>query len=120
MGYSVPVAAGILYDWLADLNALFAAARAEMSRINVVLGPGERTRGQVFDEMFWDGLRNLSKMNLSGAGATRSTAGKLYVGGISEAVKDTYVDDTDRVKPRFSRRMFDTSGITQPSERESE
>src|SRR5512135_2662394 len=42
VGYSVPVSATTtVYPWLTELNALFGAAKAEMSRANVVLGPGE-------------------------------------------------------------------------------
>ncbi len=116
-GYDVPFASGTrIYDELRDLNSLFAAARAEMSRSNVVLSPGERTRGQVFDEMFWKGMDRLKGRDLSLAGATRSTSGKLYVGGISDADKSTVVSDTDRTTPRFARGMFDTPGILQPAE----
>ncbi|MBU2249256.1 MAG: hypothetical protein KKD77_21085 [Gammaproteobacteria bacterium] len=119
-GYDTPVAATVgVYDALADLNGLYAAARAEMSRSNVVLSPGERTRGQVFLEMFNYELERLCKMDLSLAGMTRSTSGKLYAGGISDADKDLAMSDTDRTTPRFSRGMFDMTGILQPAEQES-
>jgi len=115
-GYDVPVGATtVVYNWLTDLNTLYAAARVEMSRSNVVLSPGERTRGQVFDEMFRDGLKRLKGMDLSLAGATRSY-GTLYVGGISDADKSTVVSDTDRTTPRVTRSMFNLPGTLQPGE----
>lgn len=114
-GYSTPVTAGTaLYEMLMDLNALYAAARAELSRINITLTPGERTRGQVFDQMFWSGLERLQSMDLSLAGATRASTGKLYAGGISKDDKQDTIDDTDRVEPAFYRNMFLVSGTVDP------
>lgn len=106
-GYSTPVAvtAGV-YDWIADLNTLFAAARTEMSRSNITLGPGERTRGQVFEEYFWRDLDKLVNTDLSGLGVSRASRGILYAGGISVDDKQTWEDDTDRVTPRFSKNQF--------------
>jgi len=106
-GYSTPVASTVsAYGWLTNLNALYAAARAEMSRANVSLRVGERTRGQVFDKMFWDELKRLLDMDLTMAGISRSATGVVYVGGISVADKDTHEDDSDRVPPRFTRAQF--------------
>jgi len=107
-GYSVPVAAGNrVYDWLADLGELYGAARVELSRTNVTLGPGERTRGQVFDEQFWNQLDRLCKNDLTQLGVGKSgTGARIYVGGISQTEKDRIIADTDLVAPRFSRNLF--------------
>ena len=56
--------------------------------------------------MFWAGLERLGKLDLSLVGFGRDSAGKLYVGGISQDEKDVYEEDSDRVKPRFSRNQF--------------
>jgi len=107
-GYDTPApSSATLYPYLTNLNVLYAAAFVELSRINVTLGMGERTRGQVFMQMFWDGLERLSDKQLTGGGATISTdSGTLYAAGISAADKETYEDDTDRVTPRFVRGLF--------------
>ncbi len=106
-GYSVPPSrnAGI-YDWLVDLSNLFAASRAELSRTNITVGPGERTRGQVFEQMFWDGLKRLKDTDLTEVGLSRRSGDKIYVGGTSIDAKDTWDEDTDRVRPRFFRGIF--------------
>lgn len=114
-GYSVPPAATTtVYQWLADLNRLYAAARAEMSRVTETVGMGERTRGQVFDDWFWRDLDRLKARDLTMAGLSRSTTGKVYVGGTSKAAKQAVEDDSDRVKPAFSRGMFDFPGTRTP------
>jgi hypothetical protein len=120
-GYSVPAASGItMYDQLEELNALFGAGHAEMSRLNVTLLPGERTRGQVFLKMFYDGLQRLVDMDLTAGGlTTNSNQGYVYAGGISISDKETYEDDTDRVLPRFKRDMF-TFGSTSTEEEDDE
>lgn len=127
-GYNTPIASNtILYKWLSDLNMLFAASRAEMSRINVTLSPGERTRGQVFEEMFWNQLNSLTTdFDLTTVGATPNTSTNsilgqtLWVSGTSIASKDTYKDDSDRVKPRFSAGMFNMPGTLDQNSAESD
>jgi len=126
-GYSIPVSTGTtLYDWISDLNTLYAAARAEMSRINVTLSPGERTRGQVFEEMFWKQLDQWKSMDLTTTGATNNTSSNsilgqtLWVGGTSVASKDSYKDASDRVKPKFSKGMFNMPGTISQNSAESE
>lgn len=115
--YDVPVASGtVAYDWIRDLNALYGAAMVEMSRTNVTLAPGERTRSQIMWEWFWDQLEKIMESDLTYAGATRSsTGGKIYAGGISIADKQTYESDSDRVIPRFGRGMHDFPGTLKPS-----
>jgi hypothetical protein len=106
-GYAIPASEGTaIYDWLADLNNLFAASKAEMSRVNVTLGPGERTRGQVFYQMFKDGINEIDSLDLTSMGLSRISDDAIYVGGVSQDTKDTYEDDSDRVKPRFARGQF--------------
>jgi len=118
-GYDVPVAEGTAArDWLRNLNMLYAAGMAELTRINITLTPGERTRGQVFLDMFWKQLAEFTKMDLTTLGVTRgSTKGTVFVGGISEASKDAYNTDTDRIAPRFARGMFTTEGVLMPAGR---
>lgn len=115
-GYNVPPGSNTAaYGWLADLNALYAAAKVELSRTNITLGPGERTRGQVFEQMFWDGLDRMRGQDLSRAGLARSSDGRLYVGGVSVDDKDIWDEDTDRVRPRFRRDQFAFGGTLRPS-----
>ncbi len=106
-GYDVPPAATtVVYGWLTDLNDLWAASKAEMSRTNITLGPGERTRGQVFEEQFWRGMKQLLDNDLTYAGLSRTSTAKIYVGGVSQDDKDTWEDTTDRVGPRFFRGQY--------------
>jgi len=115
-GYSTPVASTVsAYGWLTNLNALYAAARAEMSRANVTLRVGERTRGQVFDKMFWDELKRLLDMDLTMAGISRSATGTVYTGGIGVADKQAKEGDSDRVSPAFQKTMFNFPGTIRPN-----
>ena len=93
-----------LWSELQDLNAFYAVARAEMARTNVRLAPGERTRGQVFQKYFDDGLKELLARDMSRAGLSYQHLG--YVGGVSVANKESVVDDSDRVPTRFSKDQF--------------
>lgn len=104
-GYDVPVSASArAYHWLRDLEEFWGAAHAELSRANAGTGPGERTRGQVFFDYFWDQLERLGKLDLSRVGDVgRSSAGRIYVGGISVSEKQTIEANSDLVKPRFFR-----------------
>jgi hypothetical protein len=106
------------YDMVSGLNALYAAGQAEMSRINVTLSPGERTRGQVFLEQFWKELKEIAKLDLSSLGlsslVTGGGGGILYSGGISATDKYNVESNTDRVTPRFGRGLHRTSGTLDP------
>lgn len=115
-GYSVPVAStAAIYDELVDLNALYAATRAELSRINIVVNIDERARYQIFDKMFWDGLARLGSMDLTSMGLSKTSSTVApYAGGISVADKESYETNTDRVNPRFHRGMHDFPGIRHP------
>lgn len=115
-GYSTPVASTTtIYGHLRHCNSLYAAGMVELSRTNVTLAPGERTRGQVFFEMFEDCLSSLLKQDLTLAGITRQSSGKLYTGGISISDKQSRESDTDRVNPRFNRGQFDYPGTIGPN-----
>lgn len=107
-GYSSPVAtSSTVYGVVRRLNTYYAVAQAEFARTNVIVGPGERTRGAQFDKMFQDGLAMLLKSDLTLAGVeTVSSPASIYVGGISRADKLGYEQDTDRVNPRIRRGMF--------------
>ena len=122
--YATPIAPTTgIYSYIKDLNSLYAATRAELSRTTATVQLGERTRGQIFDKMFWDQLNGLKDIDLTAMGvevSTTSRHGKLFVGGISQASKDSYVSDNDRVQPRFSRGLFDFPGTLPPSERSSD
>jgi len=115
MGYGVPASGTTIFEALRDCNALFAAARVELSRTNVTLAPRERTRGQVFEEMARTcACSVLAAGDLTLVGLTRTSSGKLYVGGVSVTQKQTEESDTDRVEPRISRGAFDFPGTIRP------
>jgi hypothetical protein len=114
LGYTTPVASTVgLYQHLKQLDSLYAAGFAELARVNVTVGPGERTRGQVYLDMFWKQCNNLATYIGGGGGGGASSlvpdstvAGRIYVGGTSVADHDANEDDTDRIAPRFTRDMF--------------
>ena len=115
MGYGIPASGTTIFEALTDCNALFAAARVEMARTNVTLAPGERTRGQIFEEMARAcACSVLGAGDLTLVGLTKTSSGKLYVGGVSVTQKQTEESDTDRVTPRFNRGEFDFPGTIQP------
>jgi hypothetical protein len=107
VGYATPAASTTAIYWhLKHLNTLYAAGFAELSRVNTTVGPGERTRGQVFLDMFWKQC-DLLESYAQGSGLLADSAiGTLYVGGTDVATKATYADNTARVQPRFKRDMF--------------
>jgi len=109
MGYSTPVGSGnALYDYLADIEANYAAYRAEMARSSPRTSQGERTRADMFRRAFQDGLKDLEMMDLSRLSISKTES--WYVGGISESEVDSVESNTDRVSPRFKRGQFDYQG----------
>lgn len=108
--YIVPPASNTaVYGMLTELNAWYGAALVEMSRSNVTLALGERTRGQVFFGLFTDGLERLHKLDLTMAGATRSAAGgRLFFGAANQASKDNMTSD---VVARVRRDMTRFPGV---------
>ena len=114
-GYSVPVSEGtIAYDFLRELNALYAAYLAENARTNIVLGAGERSRATQFEKQFWSGIDRLLAMDLTMAGVDKTGDAPMYIGGISYSAKDVYDDNTDRIGPRFKRNQFGFPGVVKP------
>jgi len=116
-GYSVPVASTTsVYGHLKHCNSLFAAGMAEMSRTNVILAPGERSRGQVFYTMFKECMKDLFETgDLTLVGLSKSSGkGKIYVGGIDVDDKDSRYADTSKVKARFVRGQFNFPETIQP------
>lgn len=115
-GYSVPIGAGAtVYNFVVDLSALYAAARAETVRVSARVSATERTRAQAFMQAFEDGLELLTGMDLSRSGVARASSGKLYAGGISKSDKRSVEGDSDRVAPRFERAQFRYPGTSRPS-----
>lgn len=116
-GYDTPVASTANYfNALRDLSTWYAAARVEFVRINLTLSPDERTRGQVFQEMYDDGKKALCEGDLTLAGLDRTSQGALFVGGTKKSDKSTQTSDTDRISPAFFRGMKQWSGTTPPTD----
>ena len=114
-GYSIPIGSdATIYDALRQINAYYAVAMVELTHTNVIIGPGERTRGQLFMSRFETDLDSLLSSDLTQAGVTKSDTAPLYAGGISVSDKDSKEDDTDRVKPRFVRNQFGFPGTAKP------
>ena len=107
-GYGLPASGTDPYEMLTYLNAIYAAAQAEMARTNVRLSPGERTRGQVLMEDFKKGLEDFLKGDLSRAGLAYTHAG--YVGGISQSDHDATDAGADRIPTRFTKNQFNNPG----------
>jgi len=119
LGYDVPIGSGVVaYDFLADLEATYAAYRAEMSRSSPRIAAGERTRAQQFKKDFDDGLKALAGMDLTRMGV--AYMGKWYVGGISESEKEDVESDSDRVKMRFTHGQFSNPEALRPDGQDEE
>ena len=101
----------ILYDFLGDIEADYAAWRSEMARSSPRTAKGERSRADDYRKAYEAGLRQLEKMDLGLMGLVLlySTGMGWYSGGISEADKAAVESNTDRVSPRFSRDGFANS-----------
>lgn len=108
LGFNAPAAGGALYDFLGDIEANYAAWRAELSRSSPRVAKGERSRADDFRKAYEANLRQLKDMDLSMMGFTPkfSTGMGWYVGGISQAEKDSVESNTDRVQARFERDKF--------------
>jgi hypothetical protein len=108
MGFS-PVAEGAaLFDFLADIEANYAAWRCELSRSSPRTAKGERSRADDFRKAYEANLRQLDKMDLTMLGFTplQATGSGWYMGGVSEADKAAVESNADRVDPRFAREQF--------------
>jgi len=112
-GYAaIPATSGV-YDIARDANALYAAWRAERSRINTRVSADERTRADMFKRDFEFLLDELTNQDLSRSGVTATSV--AYAGGISVADKLSVESDGDRVMPRFSRGQFSNPRALTPS-----
>ena len=113
--YATPVPAGTaVYGMVSQLNALYAAAYAEMSRSQGTLQLGEKTRGQVFLEQFKTALAGLKDIDLTMCGMSRASNGAtLFVGGLTQTSKDTMSDGM--LAPRFARGQYRYSGVLSPA-----
>ena len=112
-GYGAIPTTSAAYDFARDANALYAAWRAESSRINARVSPGERTRSDKFKQDFNDAIGELKSMDLSRLGVSVANS-QVYAGGISVSDRDSVEDDTDRVTPRMRRGMFRNREATEP------
>lgn len=114
LGYSTPVeSSATIYDELVDLNALYAAMRAESTRMSSRVAVTERTRSQMFKTDFEKDLEALLKRDLSQAGVGYTS--QIKAGGISKSDKRSEELDADRVEPRFERGQFNIPGSRRPS-----
>ena len=113
-GYGAIPATSTAYDFARDANAQFAAMRAEQSRINARITPGERTRADKFKQGFDDAMKMLKEIDLSQLGVSVQRT-SVYAGGISDSDRDTVESDGDRVAPRFIRGMLRNPEASQPA-----
>lgn len=107
LGFNAPTGEA-LSSYLAIIEANYAAWQCEMSRSSPRTAKGERSRADDFRKAYEAALRQLDKMDLSMLGLTPifATGSGWYLGGISQADKDSVESDTDRVDARFTRDGF--------------
>jgi len=109
-GYSGSAAAdSTMYDQMIMVNALGAAATAELTRIAGTINLKERTRGQVLWRMYEQQRNALTQSDLSQAGFGIDNVGP-YAGGTSISDKQLDETDTDLTTPRFFREQFRSPG----------
>jgi hypothetical protein len=114
LGYDTPVpGTAAIYDYIADLEATYAAYRAELSRASARVSQGERTRADGFYSTFTKGLDMLATMDLSRMGMTN--AGKVYSGGQTQSDKDIDAGNSDMIQPRFARGAFSGDFSSNPN-----
>ncbi len=107
MGFA-PGTGGVLADFLADIEANYAAWRCELARSSPRTAKGERSRADDFRKAYEANLRQIDKMDLTMLGFTPKevTGSGWYMGGRSESDKAAVESDTDRVDARFKRDRF--------------
>lgn len=109
--YTPPSASGgSVWDELSLLNTYYGVSKAELARTNVRLSVTERSRAQVFQKLFDDGMAELLTNDLTLAGLTSGCGG--YMGGVSQAEKDAVNSNSDRVPSRFTRGQFSYPGTS--------
>lgn len=111
-GYGAIPTTSVAYGFAQQVNALWAAAFVEESRLSSILTDTQRTRGELFMRQFDKLLQRLIDLDLSRLGVTQT--GKVYAGGISRSDKQAVDSNTDRVPSRFARGQFrNPLGVTQ-------
>jgi len=96
------------YEFARQANALYGAYLAERSLLSARVSKQENSRSSIFKEDFDDMLEMLVALDLSNLGVTRGKAPPAnFAGGIDKSDKQLTEDDTDRIRPRFGRGMFD-------------
>ena len=106
MGYGTPVpGTAALYDYVSDLEATYAAWRAESARGSARSSPGERTRGDHFRKQFDEGMMWLRSQDLSRMGLDPTE--QVYLGGMEADDKALDRGNSNVVQPRFVRGAFD-------------
>jgi len=106
-GYSAPVSSSAsAYKLFRHLNALYGACIVEMSRGTSQTAAAETGRSFSFCDRFEQNLTNLLKMDLTGLGVSVSSTAPVYIGGISEADKESVESDSDRIMTAFRRGQF--------------
>ena len=95
-----------IYDYAVQMNATYAAYRAELSRTNARESPGARTRSDLFKKEFDDSLKYMKGLDLSKLSVPLVIPSNVYAGGVSVSDKAIDEADVDRVTPRFNRGQF--------------
>lgn len=109
-GYAIVPTDTEVVGVLQRLNAIGAALDVELT--NPITGSGEANeRFKVFERMWDDGLKSLRGSGLKTLGATRAYTNTLAAGGISISRKDVLRDDSDAVKPSFTRKMQENPNV---------
>ena len=93
-----------LHDVCADTEAAYVAMRAEMVRASPRVDENERSRIEQFEKQFDDGLEEILALDLTEWGMPYTKEyfyGSQTIGEVADVE-----DDTDRVKSRFRRGMF--------------
>ncbi len=107
-GYDAIPITSIAYNIALDVNANYAAFRAERSLVSSRVSKMENTRADMFKKDFNELLADLCEMDLSQVGVSRGhKPPSAYTGGISRADKLLTEQDTDRIRPRFSGGQFE-------------
>ena len=114
-GYTVPSSTGSAYPLMRNLNGFYAAAMVEQSRMAGSVAEGATSRGEKLEERFWNRLEKFMRLDLSQMGMTHTS--EMYIGGISEAEKETVESDDDRIMHTFRRGQFANPGAGTTSAR---
>ena len=113
-GYGAIPNTSVAYGLAQQVNALWAAAFVEESRLNAIITDTQRTRGEMFMRQAEKMLDRLVALDLSRMGVAQ--AGVPYAGGISVSDKQSVAANSDRVGSRFVRGQFrNPLGVADPT-----